>query len=63
VTELNKEAAAGYDLVVVGSRRRGTVARLLLGTVSGRLVTELSVPVLIAGKDAAVKHEPIASGD
>ncbi len=51
--EMLAEAAAASDvgMVVVGSRGRGTVARALLGSVSGRLVHISSKPVLVA-------HEP-----
>ena len=44
------EAAAANDvgLVVVGSRGRGAVARMLLGSVSDRLVHISPKPVLIA---------------
>lgn len=43
------EAAAqlGVDMVVVGSRGRGAVARTLLGSVADRLVHESVKPVLV----------------
>lgn len=37
----------GYDLVVVGSRGRNAVARLLLGSVADRLVHICKQPVLV----------------
>jgi nucleotide-binding universal stress UspA family protein len=41
VEEICREVrTGGYDLIVAGSRQRGTVGRLMLGTVSGRLVNE-----------------------
>jgi nucleotide-binding universal stress UspA family protein len=40
--------ARGADLVVVGSRGRGAVARMLLGSVTDRLVHISSKPVLVS---------------
>ena len=40
--------AQGADLVVCGSRGRGAVARVLLGSVSNRLMHICKVPVLVA---------------
>jgi nucleotide-binding universal stress UspA family protein len=39
---------SGCDLVVVGSRGRGMVARMLLGSVADRLVHICKKPVLVA---------------
>jgi nucleotide-binding universal stress UspA family protein len=58
VDQLCKEAAGGYDLAVVGSRERGPLGQLVLGSVSGRLVAEMPVPVLVVGKNSSVRHEP-----
>jgi nucleotide-binding universal stress UspA family protein len=41
------EAAAGADLVVVGSRGQGAVKRMLLGSVSDRLVHICPCPILV----------------
>ncbi|MCL6443312.1 MAG: universal stress protein [Alicyclobacillus sp.] len=38
----------GADLIIVGSHGRGTVDRLLLGSVSNGVVNHATVPVLVA---------------
>ena len=38
----------GCDLIVVGSHGRSGIARLMLGSVAGRVVAESAVPVLVA---------------
>jgi nucleotide-binding universal stress UspA family protein len=38
----------GFEVVVVGSRGRGTVARMLLGSVADRLVHICKKPVIVA---------------
>ena len=59
VAEIRKEAAAGaYDLIVLGSRGRGTISSALLGSVSRKLVDDAPCPVVVAGRDASVRHEP-----
>jgi nucleotide-binding universal stress UspA family protein len=59
VDEIRREALdGGYDLIVVGSRELGPVGRVVLGSVSARLVKESPCPVLVAGEGAAVHHEP-----
>ncbi|HEX2547105.1 MAG TPA: universal stress protein [Ramlibacter sp.] len=39
---------AGADLIVVGSHGRTGVARLVLGSVAGKVVAESPIPVLVA---------------
>ena len=41
------EAARNYDLVVVGKRRKPSLAKLVLGSVSQQLAHYLTVPLLI----------------
>jgi len=56
--EIRKEAArGGYGIIVLGSRGHDRLGRLLLGSVSKKLVEEAPCPVLIAGKDVTVRHE------
>lgn len=48
--------AADADVLVIGSRRRSPVGKLLLGSVAQRLILEVSCPVLV------VKPEEAADG-
>lgn len=45
-------AAGGVDLVVVGTRGRGTIGQLLLGSVARSIVADVPVDVLIASNRA-----------
>jgi nucleotide-binding universal stress UspA family protein len=47
VAILEATREVGANLIVVGSRHRGVVRRLLLGSVSGELVVEASSDVLV----------------
>ena len=61
-TEIISEARKGaYDLIVVGSRKRGAVARALLGSVSAELAERAPCPVLVAGKDVRERIEPTSA--
>ena len=47
------------DLLVLGSRGYGPARRLLLGSVSGRIVREARCPVLVVPRPAAREREPL----
>ena len=51
-----RELAAhdGYDLLVMGNRRRGRLQSAILGSVSAEVAAHSSVPVLIVPEPAAV---------
>ncbi|MER7703666.1 universal stress protein [Kitasatospora sp. NPDC097605] len=60
--EVLLEAAEGADLLVLGSRGRGTFARTLLGSVSARCAVHGSCPVVIVRADGtAAAAEPLAA--
>ncbi len=44
---LHAAKAEGCDLIVLGSHGRSGIRRLMLGSVSGRVVAESTVPVLV----------------
>jgi len=52
------DATRNLDLMVVGSRGYGPARRLLLGSVSGRLVREAHCPVLVVPRPAVPEREP-----
>jgi len=47
--EIRREAARGYDILVMGSRGRGRVAASLLGSTVQEILARCPVPVLVAG--------------
>ena len=47
----------GFDLVVMGSRRRGRLQSALLGSVSATVAAHSSVPVMIAPEPAPIEMQ------
>ena len=63
--EVLTAAAAGAQMLVVGTRGHGTFAGILLGSVSQHCVQHAPCPVLVvpaaaADRDAATTHTPVA---
>jgi nucleotide-binding universal stress UspA family protein len=57
-----EEAGAGsYDLIVTGTRSRGPIARMLLGSVSHEVAEKAPCPVLVVSEDRAVRIEKRSS--
>lgn len=57
-TILGEARSGGYDLLVTGSRGRGLVARLLLGSVSARVSGETPCPLVVVSDGHRVRVEP-----
>jgi len=49
---LEAATAEGADIIVLGSHGRGAIGRLLLGSVSERVVRQAAVPVVVVRADA-----------
>jgi nucleotide-binding universal stress UspA family protein len=59
--EILKEASAGaYDLIVIGSRGHGPVARLVLGSVSHKVAEGAPCSVLVVDREHQLRVEPKA---
>jgi nucleotide-binding universal stress UspA family protein len=54
---LEAARAESADMIVLGSHGRGTIGRLLLGSVSQHVVRHASVPVVVVPRDADVVTE------
>lgn len=52
--------AGGYELILVGSRGRGPLGRLLLGSVSTEVLRAAPCPVLVAAAELTERIEPAA---
>jgi nucleotide-binding universal stress UspA family protein len=59
--ELLSETELGVDLLVMGSRGRGPIGRVLLGGVSSRVIRSAPCPVLVMPRTAANEPRPFAA--
>jgi hypothetical protein len=58
--EIVQEARVGdFDLIVVGTRERGLVGRVL-GSVSRKVAKAAPSPIVVAGKSGTKRIEPVA---
>ena len=58
VEELCGEAeAGGYDVAVTGSHQRGALGELVFGSVSKKLVDQMPIPVIVAGRKTTTAPE------
>jgi nucleotide-binding universal stress UspA family protein len=55
---LDAADAEDADLIVVGSHGRSRLGRLILGSVSTRVIEHARLPVLVARGDDVVRYEP-----
>jgi nucleotide-binding universal stress UspA family protein len=55
---IDEAGEGGYDLIVTGTRGRGPVARLLLGSVSHKLADETPCPLLVVSDEHRLRVEP-----
>ena len=55
---LEAAAAEEADMIVLGSHGRGAIGRLLLGSVSERVVRQAAVPVVVVRADADKSPQP-----
>jgi nucleotide-binding universal stress UspA family protein len=55
---LQEARAGGYDLIVTGTRGRGPVARMLLGSVSHKLAEEAPCSLLVVSEEHRLRVDP-----
>jgi nucleotide-binding universal stress UspA family protein len=56
------DSAEGADVIVAGTRGRGVVTGLLLGSVSQAVVTRAAVPVVVVGHEMSTIAGPVVVG-